>query len=220
MTNSPKTRVVVLISGSGSNLQVLIDQSRDGSLPIQIVAVISNNPTAYGLQRASEANIDAHVINNKDFADKSIYEQQLQQCIDKYKPDIILLAGFMRILGATFVNRYLGRMLNIHPSLLPKYRGLNTHQRVLDNKESSHGCSVHFVTPELDGGPVIIQSQVLVDAQDTAESLADKVKTQEHLIYPIAISWFALKRITLANDKFSFNGQLRERAILFDGKGF
>ncbi|HFE37076.1 MAG TPA: phosphoribosylglycinamide formyltransferase [Gammaproteobacteria bacterium] len=213
---SQKTRVVVLISGSGSNLQAFIDQSLDGTLPIEIVGVISNNPAAYGLQRAKSAGLNSKVINHKDFADKGLYEQQLQQSIDAYEPELILLAGFMRILGADFVNHYLGRMLNIHPSLLPKYRGLNTHQRALDNGDKIHGASVHYVTPELDGGPVIIQSQVPVDASDTSESLAKRVQKQEHIIYPIAVSWFTLNRLSLKNNHIYFDNKLLEKPVTID----
>ena len=210
------TRVVVLISGSGSNLQTIIDQSNDGTLPIEIVAVISNVPGAYGLLRAKKAGINTEIINNKDFADRESYDQRLQECIDEHQPDLIVLAGFMRILSENFVNHYLGRMLNIHPSLLPKYRGLNTHQRILDDKETTHGVSVHFVTPELDGGPVIIQSKVPVHASDTAELLAKRVQKQEHIIYPIAISWFALNRLKLNNNHLEYDGQNCDQPILFD----
>ena len=209
-------RVVVLISGSGSNLQTIIDQSNDGTLPIEIVTVISNVPGAYGLLRAKKAGINTEIVNNKDFADRESYDQQLQKCIDEHQPDLIVLAGFMRILSEGFVNHYLGRMLNVHPSLLPKYRGLNTHQRALDDQETTHGVSVHFVTPELDGGPVIIQSKVPVHASDTAELLAKRVQIQEHIIYPIAISWFALKRLKLNNNHLEYDGQSCDQPILFD----
>jgi len=214
-----KTRIVVLISGAGSNLQTLIDQSLDGTLPAEIVSVISNNPTAKGLLRAKNADIPQQVINHRDFADKADYEKQLQESIDKHQPDLVVLAGFMRILGPSLVNHYLGRMLNIHPSLLPKYRGLNTHQRALDDGETVHGASVHFVTPELDGGPVIIQSQVSVMPSDSAESLANRVQAQEHIIYPIAISWFALGRIQLCNAMLMYDKNRLEQPILFDEPG-
>ena len=213
---SNRIRVVVLISGSGSNLQTLIDQSHDGTLPIEIVAVICNVPGAYGLLRAEKADIKTQIINNKDFSYRESYDQQLQRTIDEYQPELIVLAGFMRILSEGFVNHYLGRMLNIHPSLLPKYRGLNTHQRAIDNNEKTHGASVHFVTPELDGGPIIIQSEVPVHNSDTADSLAKRVQIQEHIIYPIAISWFALKRLKLNNNQLEYDGQICKQPILFD----
>jgi phosphoribosylglycinamide formyltransferase-1 len=215
VTNINNIRVVVLISGSGSNLQTLIDQSQTGNLPIDIVAVISNVPDAYGLTRAEKAEIPTLIINNKDFVDRASYDQQLQQSIDQFQPDLVVLAGFMRILSENFVNHYLGRMLNIHPSLLPKYRGLNTHQRAIDNNEKIHGVSVHFVTPELDGGPIIIQSQVTVDPSDTPESLAKRVQEQEHLIYPVAIKWFAQNRVTLNAGKLFYDGQMLNQPILF-----
>lgn len=217
MTDSTNINVVVLISGSGSNLQTLIDQSHEGTLPINISLVISNKPDAYGLIRADNAGIKTRVIDNKDYPDRTQYDLTLQETIDAHQPDLIVLAGFMRILGADFVNHYLGRMINIHPSLLPKYRGLNTHQRALNDHEAVHGVSVHFVTPELDGGPVIIQSQVPIEATDTAESLAQRVQIQEHIIYPIAISWFALQRLTFNSvSKPAFDGKLLHSPILFD----
>lgn len=213
MSNTRKTRVVVLISGSGSNLQVLIDQCLDHTLPIKIVSVISNKPDAAGLLRASKAGIKTHAVDHKKFLDKSAFEAQLTAKIDEADPDLIVLAGFMRILSAEFVNHYLGRMLNIHPSLLPKYRGLNTHQRALDDGENQHGVSVHFVTPELDGGPVIIQSQVPIESNETATSLAKKVQTQEHLIYPLAITWFSLGRTKLINGEIEHDGTRLKQAI-------
>ena len=219
MTDKSKIRVVVLISGSGSNLQTLIDQSRDLTLPIEIVLVISNKPDAYGLTRAINAGIQTQVINHKDFADRSTYDLALQKAIDEQQPDLVVLAGFMRILSENFVNHYLGRMLNIHPSLLPKYRGLNTHQRALKNKEKVHGVSVHFVTPELDGGPVIIQSQVPIELTDTAESLAKRVQAQEHIIYPIAISWFALKRLKLKNGNLEFDKKNLDQPVFCSNNG-
>lgn len=211
-----KTKVVVLISGSGTNLQTLIDQSKDGTLPIEIVSVISNVPDAYGLLRAYKAGIPTEIINNKDFPDRSSYDQKLLESIDNYQPDLVVLAGFLRILSTDFVNHYLGRMLNVHPSLLPKYRGLNTHQRALDSNESVHGVSIHFVTPELDGGPVIIQSEVPVLPTDTPETLKQRVQKQEHIIYPIAISWFALKRLKLNNNQLEYDGKILEQPILLD----
>jgi len=216
MSTLEKTRVVVLISGTGSNLQTLIDQSKDGTLPIEIVAVISNVPDAYGLLRANQAGIHTQVINNKDFSDRANYDKELLENIDKFQPELVVLAGFMRILSNDFVNHYLGRMLNVHPSLLPKYRGLNTHQRALDNNEKTHGVSIHFVTPELDGGPIIIQSEVPIQSTDTAATLAKRVQIQEHIIYPIAISWFALKRLKLRDNQLEYDGQILSQPILLD----
>lgn len=216
MSKRPIIRIAVLISGAGSNLQVLIEECLAHTLPIEIVSVISNKPEAAGLLRAEKAGIKTHIIDHKQFSDRAAFEKQLTACIDDAKVKLVVLAGFMRILSADFVNHYLGRMLNIHPSLLPKYPGLNTHQRALDDGEKTHGVSVHFVTPELDGGPIIIQSQVTIEPEDTVESLATKVQVQEHLIYPVAITWFSLGRVKLANGKVEHDGTPLEQAILFN----
>lgn len=192
-------RLVVLLSGNGSNLQAIIDSINNDALPAQIVAVISNKADAYGLQRARQAGIPAEVLAHTDFADRALYDQALKQRIDHYQPDLVVLAGFMRILSDEFVEHYTGRMLNIHPSLLPEYKGLNTHQRVLDAGEKEHGCSVHFVTPALDDGPVILQARVEVKENDTPESLAERVHAEEHRIYPEAIRLFAENKISLKN---------------------
>ena len=191
--------MVVLISGSGSNLQAIIDEIEAG-LPAEIRAVISNEPDAYGLTRAREAGIPAQVINHRDYASRKAFDQALMKCIDHYQPALIVLAGFMRILTTEFVEHYAGRMLNIHPSLLPRYQGLNTHQRVLDAGDAIHGVSVHFVTPELDGGPVILQAEIPVHAKDDADALAQRIHTQEHIIYPRVIRWFAEGRLRLEDN--------------------
>lgn len=191
-------RILVLISGGGSNLQALIDAQVDA--PYRIVAVISNVAEALGLERARRADIPAEVLSHRDFPDRGAYDQALGELIDRFEPGLIVLAGFMRILTPGFVARYAGRMMNIHPSLLPKYRGLHTHQRALDAGETVHGASVHFVTDELDGGPLIIQARVPVLPGDHAESLAARVLTQEHRIYPQAVRWFAEGRLRLGED--------------------
>ena len=188
-------RLVVLISGNGSNLQAIIDNIANQNLPAQIVAVISNKADAYGLERAKKAGIEQHVLSHKGFSDRQQYDLALKNLIDGYQPDLIILAGFMRILSNEFVEHYLHKMMNIHPSLLPKYKGLNTHQRVIDAGDKEHGCSVHFVTPELDDGPVILQAKVKIEDNDTAETLAERVHQQEHLIYPEAIRLFAENKI-------------------------
>lgn len=192
--STPSLRLVVLISGNGSNLQAIIDDIDNNSLPAQIVAVISNKPDAYGLERAKKAGIEQQVLSHKDFDSREHYDLALKELIDQYQPDLIILAGFMRILSNEFVHHYLNKMMNIHPSLLPKYKGLNTHQRVIDAGDKEHGCSVHFVTPELDDGPVILQAKITVDDNDTAESLAKKIHLQEHIIYPKAIRMFAIDK--------------------------
>lgn len=203
-----KTRVVVLISGSGSNLQALIDGMQNAELPINIVAVISNRPTVLGLTRAETANIPAVVLDHTGFADRTAFDRELVEVIDSYQPDLVVLAGFMRILTADFTNHYLGRMLNIHPSLLPKYQGLHTHQRVLDAGESEHGVTVHFVTAELDGGPAIVQAKVPVLANDDASSLAKRVQQQEHIIYPLAVKWFAEGRLVMRDSRVFLDNEL------------
>ena len=190
-------RLVVLISGNGSNLQAIIDNIANKSLPAQIVAVISNKADAYGLERAKKAGIEQHVLSYSDFTDREHYDRALKQLIDQYQPDLIILAGFMRILSDEFVVHYFNKMMNIHPSLLPKYKGLNTHQRALDAGENEHGCSVHFVTPKLDDGPVILQATVEIKEDDTAETLANRVHEQEHRIYPEAIRLFAENKLKL-----------------------
>lgn len=188
-------RLVVLISGNGSNLQAIIDNITNGNLPAQIVAVISNKTDAYGLKRAEKAGIPHIILSHSDYSDRKHYDQALKELIDQYQPDLVVLAGFMRILSDEFVEHYSNKMMNIHPSLLPKYKGLNTHQRVLDAGEKEHGCSVHFVTPELDDGPVILQATVNVEDNDTAETLAARVHEQEHRIYPEAIKMFAENKL-------------------------
>lgn len=195
-----KCRVVVLISGSGSNLQALIDQQQTGNIAIEIVAVISNKPDVMGLKRAQKANIPHQVIDHKAFDDRESFDSELAAVINSYQPDLVVLAGFMRILTSGFVQQFTGRMLNIHPSLLPKYQGLNTHQRALEAGDDCHGVTVHFVTAELDGGPAVVQAIVPILDNDNADSLAKRVLQQEHIIYPMAVSWFADKRLQLDSE--------------------
>lgn len=203
-----KLRVVVLISGSGSNLQALIDGVKSGDLPIEIAAVISNRPEVMGLVRASKAGIPTLVLDHKNYATREAFDAELMRTIDAYTPGLVVLAGFMRILTPAFTEHYLGRMLNIHPSLLPKFQGLHTHQRAIDAGESHHGVSVHFVTAELDGGPVVIQARVPVLASDDAGLLAKRVQRQEHVIYPLAVKWFAEGKLRMANGKAELDGEL------------
>jgi phosphoribosylglycinamide formyltransferase 1 len=209
MSNAVKPlRVVVLISGSGSNLQALIDGVASGDLPIEIAAVISNRPEVMGLTRASKAGIPTLVLDHKNYASREAFDIELMRTIDAYTPGLIVLAGFMRILTPAFTEHYLGRMLNIHPSLLPKFQGLHTHQRAIDAGESHHGVSVHFVTAELDGGPVAIQARVPVLPTDDAGLLAKRVQRQEHVIYPLAVKWFAEGKLKMAQGKAELNGEL------------
>jgi len=200
-------RIVVLISGNGSNLQAIIDDIHDDEVDAQIVAVISNKSTAYGLQRAQQAGIDAITLENNADTSRQEYDKKLQQHIDKYKPDLIVLAGFMRILSNDFVNHFQGKLINIHPSLLPKYQGLNTHQRVLDAGDSHHGASVHFVIPKLDAGPLILQAEVPIHKDDSVAELAQRVHQQEHIIYPLVIKWFAEGRVKMHEGKTYKDGK-------------
>ncbi|MGH1372848.1 MAG: phosphoribosylglycinamide formyltransferase [Cellvibrionaceae bacterium] len=189
--------VVVLISGSGTNLQALIDANQSGELSINISAVISNRPDVKGLERAHNAGIKTQVVDHTQFDSREQFDAELQQQIDQYNPQLVVLAGFMRILTEGFTRHYLGRMLNIHPSLLPKYQGLHTHKRAIEAGDQEHGVTVHFVTPELDGGPNIIQAVVEVKTSDSEDSLAKRVQAQEHIIYPMAVRWFAEKRLSM-----------------------
>lgn len=192
--------IVVLISGKGSNLQAIIDACNNDHIAGEVVAVVADNEAAYGLVRAREAGIATHVLPAATFSSRADYDQALQTIIDDYTPDVVALAGFMRILSAPFVHHYRGKLLNIHPSLLPKYSGLHTHQRVLTAGENEHGASVHFVTEQLDGGPVILQAKVPVFATDNEAELAARVHHQEHQIYPLVICWLVEGRLSLSVD--------------------
>ncbi|MQT29846.1 phosphoribosylglycinamide formyltransferase [Pseudomonas helleri] len=200
--------VVVLLSGTGSNLQALIDSCAIKDSPARIRAVISNRADAYGLQRAKDAGIDTRVLDHTAFEGREAFDAALIEVIDTFNPQLVVLAGFMRILSAGFVRHYQGRLLNIHPSLLPKYKGLHTHQRALEAGDSEHGCSVHFVTEELDGGPLVVQAIIAVESDDSPHSLAQRVHAQEHRIYPLAVRWFAEGRLSLDEQGALLDGQL------------
>jgi phosphoribosylglycinamide formyltransferase-1 len=188
--------IVVLISGNGSNLQAIINACKSGNIDAKISAVFSNKADVFGLERAKKAGIPAFVIPHQHFPDRLSFDRQMMSQIDEYQPSIIVLAGYMRILSEEFVNHYLGKLINIHPSLLPKYPGLHTHQRAIDAGDSEHGSSVHFVTPELDSGPVIAQSKVKIDSFDTAESLMKKIQSAEHLLYPKVIQQLVQEKVS------------------------
>lgn len=200
-------QLVVLISGNGSNLQAIIDSIEAGQCPAVIKAVISNKADAYGLERAKQVGIATHVVVHQQYPDRQAFDHALMAVIDEYQPDLVVLAGFMRILSSDFVNHYLGRLLNIHPSLLPKYPGLNTHQKALQAGDTEHGCSVHFVTPKLDGGPVIIQAATSINTNTPLDSLIVQVHQLEHKIYPLAIRWFAEQRVKLAQHSAWLDGK-------------
>ncbi|PVZ83864.1 phosphoribosylglycinamide formyltransferase [Serratia sp. S1B] len=200
-------KIVVLISGQGSNLQALIDACQQGRITANIVAVISNVAQAYGLQRAQEAGIATAVLDAKNFVDREAFDSALQQTIDQYQPDLVVLAGYMRILSNPLVQHYAGRMLNIHPSLLPKYPGLHTHRQAIANGDSEHGTSVHFVTEQLDGGPVILQAKVPIFPGDEEDEVIERVQAQEHTLYPLVVNWFIEGRLVM-----------RDNAAWLDGK--
>jgi len=198
--------VVVLISGSGSNLQALIDSQGEGN-PLRIRAVLSNRADAYGLTRAKNAGIATQVLDHRAYEGREAFDAALMEAIDVFRPDLVILAGFMRILSPAFVRHYEGRLLNIHPSLLPRHKGLHTHRRALEAQDSEHGCSVHFVTEELDGGPLVIQAVVPVQPGDSEETLALRVYLQEHRIYPQAVRWFAEGRLRLTPQGAVLDGE-------------
>lgn len=193
--------VVILISGRGSNMEALLAAVARGDVPVRIAAVISNRPDAKGLETAAAQGVPTAVVDHKAYAGREEFDAALAACIDGYAPDLVVLAGFMRILTEGFVRRYEGRLLNIHPSLLPAFPGLHTHRKALETGVRIHGCTVHFVTPALDHGPVVVQAAVpVLDADDEA-TLAARVLAQEHLVYPLAVRWFAEGRLTLDGER-------------------
>jgi phosphoribosylglycinamide formyltransferase 1 len=192
-------RAVILISGNGSNLQSLIDNAR--KIDLEISSVISNKEEAFGLKRAERANITTHFIDPNLYKSRDGFDKQLITIIDELDISLIILAGYMRILSSDFINRFAGKILNIHPSLLPKFPGLNTHRKAIDAKEKYHGATVHFVTEELDGGPIISQEIVEIELIDTEYSLSQKVLEKEHILYPRVINWYTQNRLKLINKK-------------------
>lgn len=202
-----KLAVVVLISGRGSNLQAIIDRAREIGCPFQVSAVISNRPAAAGLERARRAGIATRVVDHKSHASRESFDHALAEAIDAYRPGLVVLAGFMRILTPEFVAHYDARLINIHPSLLPQFPGVNTHERALASGATEHGASVHFVTPGLDSGPLIAQVRVPVKANDDADTLAARVLEQEHRILPQAICWFAEGRLSIDGDRVLLDGK-------------
>ena len=215
MAEAPRTRAAVLISGSGTNLQAFIDRVESGELDIEICVVLSNRPGVAGLDRARKARIPVEVTKHGDYADRESFDHALVETLEKYRPDVILLAGFMRILTRVFIERYAGRIFNIHPSLLPKYPGLDTHQRAIDAGDEFAGSTVHFATEELDGGPPVIQGRVPVQAGDTAESLAARVLAVEHRIYPEAVALFAAGRLEYRDGAAWLDGERLDSPLQF-----
>ena len=200
-------RLAVLISGTGSNLQAILDAIDAGELPARVSLVLSNKAGAAGLARAERAGVPAQAIDHRGFPDRASFDQAMIERIDAHGADTVVLAGFMRILSPGFVRHYQGRLINIHPSLLPKYPGLNTHARALEAGDREHGCSLHFVTDELDGGPLIAQARFPVSANDTAETLSEKVQAQEHRLYPQVLRWRAQQRLQMTDQGVELDGE-------------
>ena len=208
-------RIAVLVSGNGSNLQALINAQHGKQLSGQIVGVLSNKADAYALRRAEDANIATAVISHQNFPNRESFDVAMHQQLLAWQVDLVILAGFMRILTPEFVSQWQGKMLNIHPSLLPFYKGMNTHQRVLNTGDRLHGCTVHFVTAELDAGQSIAQSAIQVSLHDNVESLAQRVHELEHFIYPQVAEWLCNGQLTWTNGQAYFNKKPLERPIQF-----
>ena len=197
--------IVILISGRGSNMESLLNAVAAGALPVRVAAVFSNRADAKGLEAAAARGISTRVLEHRQFASREAFDAALAEAIDEFSPDLVLLAGFMRILSDGFVSHFAGRLINIHPSLLPSFPGLHTHQRALAEGVRVHGCTVHFVTPELDHGPIIVQAAVPVLDGDDESSLAARVLAQEHQVYPLAVRWFAEGHLRLVDGRVEFN---------------
>lgn len=209
--------LVVLISGTGRNLQALIDATADGRLPARIGAVISNRADAPGLARAERAGIPTQVLRPRDYPDRDSFDRAVADAVAAREPDAVALAGYMRILNSAFVQRFAGKLVNIHPSLLPKYRGMDTHRRVLEAGDAWHGATVHFVTDDLDAGPGLLQGSIAVAKDDTPESLAERLMQKvETRIYPEAAAWLATGRATLENGRACLDGEILEAPIHVD----
>ena len=212
-----KKRLVILVSGGGSNLQSFIDACASGQLNAEISAVVSNNPDAGGLERAAKASIPCLVLDHRNFDCRDSFDKELCKLIESFAPDLVILAGFMRILTPEFVNHFLGRIMNIHPSLLPAYPGLHTHRRAIEAGDKLAGATVHFVTPELDGGPSIIQARVAIEPGDNEHTLAARVLKFEHLIYPEAVRWFCEGKLTMQENIVSMeNKPIPDSGIIFN----
>jgi phosphoribosylglycinamide formyltransferase-1 len=207
---------IVLISGNGSNLQSIIDSIDAGQIKARLSAVISNNADAYGLTRAKNHAIETRVIDHRLYDSRDSFDQALLQCIKEFEPDYIVLAGFMRILGSALIHAYKNKILNIHPSLLPNYKGLNTHQRAIDNRENEHGVSIHVVTAELDDGPVLMRGRYAIETDDTATDLQYKGHQLEHRMYPKIIQWLSERKLKIGDHSIEFEEQVIHEPIEFD----
>ncbi|WP_196138273.1 phosphoribosylglycinamide formyltransferase [Aliikangiella sp. G2MR2-5] len=209
-------RVVVLISGSGSNLQAFIERANAGELGGQLVGVISNIEDAYGLTRAEKAGIETKTISHKSFESREAFDIALAESIECFNPDLVILAGFMRILTPYFVEKFSGRLLNIHPSLLPRYQGLHTHRRAMENGDEFHGTSVHFVTEELDGGPVIAQARLSLSSYSDEDNVKTAIQTLEHQLYPEVAQWFLTGRLELKAEGIYLDGKKMDNPVLLN----
>ncbi|WP_130472013.1 phosphoribosylglycinamide formyltransferase [Candidatus Magnetaquicoccus inordinatus] len=210
-TPSSPLRIAVLVSGSGSNLQALIDGCASGLIPGQIVLVLSNNPEAFGIERAKRHQIPTEVVNHRLYANRAAFDQELTRLLEQYEAQLVCLAGFMRVLTAEFTQHFAGRLLNIHPALLPAFPGLHVQQQAIDAGVRFSGATVHFVVPEVDAGPIVVQAVVPVLADDTADSLAARILRQEHRIYPLAVRWFAQGRLSLTGKRVQLRDAQEER---------
>lgn len=221
LSNShPPLRIAVLISGNGSNLQAIIDAIAQDKLNAKIVAVISNKEDAYGLTRARTHKIPTEVVLNSNFSSRESYDDALMKTLDPYHPQIIVLAGFMRILTKEFIHHYPNQILNIHPSLLPKYPGLKTHEQVVENGDATHGATVHIVNEQLDSGPILAYGQLSVLKTDTPNSLKTRVHAIEHQLYPMVLQWFASQRILIDKHAIMLDGKpIPPEGIQMPGKG-
>lgn len=208
LTVSNNKRVVILISGSGTNMLNIAEQCAQERVAGEVVAVISNKADAGGLTKAAELGLETAVLAHNDFDSREAYDQALAELVERFQPDVVVLAGFMRILTAEFAQQFQGRILNVHPSLLPKYKGLHTHQRALENGDSEHGVSIHFVTEELDGGPVVLQAKIPIFDGDTIDDLQERVHEQEYRIYPLVVNWLCTERLRLTAAGAELDGQL------------
>jgi phosphoribosylglycinamide formyltransferase-1 len=208
--------LVVLISGNGSNLQSIIDSIDAGQVNANLKAVISNNADAYGLTRAENHAIATRVIDHRLFDSRDAFDQALQHCIDEFAPDYIVLAGFMRILGSALIQANKNKILNIHPSLLPNYKGLNTYQRALDNSETEHGVSIHVVTDELDDGPVLLRGRYAIEKGDTVIELQHKGHRLEHRMYPRVLQWLCEKKLQIGQHRTEFEQQILQQPVEFE----
>jgi len=207
LSESPRQPIVILISGRGSNMRALIERSQAADAAYSVAAVLSDRADAGGLEVARQLGVDARAVPRPAGSERAGYDRVLAAAITEYSPSLIVLAGFMRILSAEFVERFAGRILNIHPSLLPKYAGLHTHRRALEAREAEHGVTVHFVTEQLDGGPPVLQSRVPILPGDTETTLSQRVLIQEHIIYPLAVNWFCQGRLRCEAGKAQLDGR-------------